>query len=380
MLNRLRGLLDDITSATDQDGPKRRDYVLVALFLALTALEIIVGVLGDDDNLPISAAITSTVGIAVIPWRRVLPAVAIVPVLAQVTFTIIAEVEGVEAYITAGLLLATIVSIYAVARWLPVRRAAIILGIIVLVDPVADLLNQGRPIAELSGRPIAIGLLVALAAVARYRATLAEQRIEEVRLLERHELARELHDVIAHHVSAIAVQAQAGGAVAAANPSVAQEVLGTIEEQASLALAEMRRMVGILRSDDNRQPHASLESFRGLATPGPPVVAVEVQADHELPSSVLAAAYRIAQESVTNARRHAEGVARIDVSLRSDDDQLELVVTNDGRTVSHIGSDGYGQVGMKERATALDGTLESGPRMAGGWQVRAEIPIEGTRR
>ena len=379
MLSRLRARIDALGTVTDEDGPKRRDHVLVALLVIIVVLELILDDSVGTGLTMVSVAAAAFASIATVPWRRVRPTLVLVPVVAQGVVNLVAESQATTGYLSGGVVIPLALGIYAVARWLPRNHAALlILGILVL-GPIPDYINGGVPWSERSARPIGIGFVVALASTARYRASLLNQRIEDARLRERQELARELHDVIAHHVSAIAVQAQAGGAVADADPTIAKQVLATIEDQASAALAEMRRMVGILRSDDNRQPHASLDSLRDLATDGPPRITVEIDAPDDLPSSVLAATYRIAQESVTNARRHANGVTLIEVAMRTDDESVTLSVINDGATVSHASPDGYGRIGMTERAEALDGTLTSGPRDRGGWEVHASVPIRGSR-
>jgi len=215
----------------------------------------------------------------------------------------------------------------------------------------------------------------------RYRANSRLREEDQVKLLEREQLARELHDTVAHHVSAIAVQAQAGRALAASQPDAAEGILEVIEEEASRALAEMRNMVGALRQGEEpdlapQRGVADIERFAHSAGDRPRVD-VELSGDlDDLGPSVEAAIYRLAQESITNALRHARHATRINVCITRDDGCVRLTVRDDGDP-SPLGagsSSGYGLVGMAERAKLLGGTLEAGPSPGRGWTVDAVLP------
>ena len=222
----------------------------------------------------------------------------------------------------------------------------------------------------------------ALGASVRYRSTARLREIDQVKLREREQLARELHDTVAHHVSAIAIQAQAGQTVAPAHPEAAVRALEVIEEAASRTLAEMRSMVGVLRDDEEpdlapQRGVADIERLARDAAHGPRVD-VELSGDlDELRPSVGAAMYRLAQESITNAMRHARHATRIDVSVAGEDDWVRLTVRDDGEAKTGGPGPGYGLVGMSERATLLGGTLEAGPSPE-GWTVSAVLPRAGT--
>ena len=198
-------------------------------------------------------------------------------------------------------------------------------------------------------------------------------------------MARELHDTVAHHVSAIAIQAQAGR-TAASRPDAAVDALGAIEEEASRTLAEMRAMVGALRQGEEPElaPQRGVADIHRLARGAGegPRVDVELAGDLDgLRPSVDAALYRLAQESITNAVRHARHATRIDVRVTGDNDDVRLTVRDDGDGPS--GADwslGYGLVGMTERAMLLGGTLEAGPGADGGWTVNALLPRNGRPR
>ena len=223
-----------------------------------------------------------------------------------------------------------------------------------------------------------------LAAEALERAERAERtRDEEARRrvdAERLRIAREVHDTVAHAVAVINVQAGVTAHVLDKRPEQARETLVTIEQTSARALDELRATLGLLRGDDRGDaPTAGLDQIKelaGMARDAGLDVTVEVRsAPRELPSAVDQAAYRILQESITNAIRHA-GPARVTVSLGYGPDDLEILVSDDGRGPDGP-ADGGGQgiVGMRERAALLGGELTAGPRPGGGFQVRARLPL-----
>lgn len=206
---------------------------------------------------------------------------------------------------------------------------------------------------------------------------------------ERARIAREMHDVVAHSLSVIVVQAD-GAAYAAEhapawNRSQAADTLGTVARTARQALAETRHLVGVLRQagDDAEyvpaqglsEIDALLESVRAAG------LDVDAQTDiaKPVPREVDLAAYRIAQEALTNALRHAGSDARVRVRLDRTPEALVIDIQDDGRGAPIIGrleGSGSGLIGMRERASAVGGTISTGPRRGGGWAVHAELPIE----
>ncbi|EIC07471.1 histidine kinase dimerization and phosphoacceptor region [Microbacterium laevaniformans OR221] len=198
--------------------------------------------------------------------------------------------------------------------------------------------------------------------------------------LDRVRIARELHDVVAHHVSAMGVQAGAARTVLDDDTAAAREALVTVETSAREALTELRQLLETLRTPDADTPAAStvrLDSIPELIAHanenGMPTTFAVVGDPTELPELVQVNLYRIAQEALTNARRHGGPDAAADVRLRFDDDHVELEVANRGRE-QVAGRAGLGIVGMRERAAASGGTLEAGPRPRGGFLVRARVP------
>jgi len=225
-----------------------------------------------------------------------------------------------------------------------------------------------------------------LAAEAEERAARAEQtKEEEARRrvdAERLRIAREVHDTVAHAIAVINVQAGVTAHVLDKRPQQARETLVTIEQTSARALGELRITLGMLRdADDRRAPTPGLgqvEELVGMAREAGLDVKLEVASPaRELPSATDQAAYRILQESITNAIRHA-GPARVTVSLTYGPDDLELRVADDGRGPRDGGdraARGQGIVGMRERAALLGGELTAGPRPGGGFQVQASLPL-----
>lgn len=200
--------------------------------------------------------------------------------------------------------------------------------------------------------------------------------------LDRVRIARELHDVVAHHVSVMGVQAGAARTVLGTDPTRAAELMTDVETSARTAIAELHNLLETLRSPDGESEDAStlgLADIDALVAraidAGLPTTYTVVGEAVPVPSVVEVNLYRIAQESLTNARRHAGANATADVRLRYETAAVELEVVNTGRTALSA-RPGLGQLGMRERAAASGGEIESGPRERGGWRVRVRVPLE----
>ena len=210
-------------------------------------------------------------------------------------------------------------------------------------------------------------------------------KAEAVIAEERARIARELHDVVAHSISIMVLQARGGRRALEAEPADAREAFSTIERTGRQALDEMRRLLGMLRGSDEAialAPQPSLRELDGLVeqmqAAGLPVqVAIEGEA-RELPSSVDLSAYRIAQEALTNALKHA-GPARARILLRYGADDLELEITDDGPGTGDGTGPGYGLVGMRERVSVYGGELQAGRRPGGGYALRVRLPLGSAR-
>lgn len=274
---------------------------------------------------------------------------------------------------------------YAVFRWGSGREGAWSLVVLLLAPTIVGSLGQPNPVGTAFGSAVIVLLAALLGAVVRYEFDLMRRRVDDARTEQREEIARDLHDTVAHHVSAIAVQAQAGRAVAEQRPEAAVDTLAVIEEEASRTLAEMREMVAALRSDDEKvalTPTAGVADIERLVatTPGSLPVRIDLRGDlDDLRPAVNSALYRLAQESITNARRHAKNASTVDVVVKGEPDHLRLTVSDDGDANGSTGPAGHGLIGMAERAKLLGGSFRAGIDRTEGWTVEVVLPRDGAR-
>lgn len=373
MTSPLRSVWD--APAAQPPPPRRvwRDWVLVGVLPPLAVLE---AAARPDVPWRVLWAIVLVALVPTLLWRRTRP----LPMLA-IAFAataVVTVLTGADSqFVTTAYLL---ILVYAVVRWGTGRAmllgAAIMLGSFILSFAIGPM-----PVGDVIGGLAVLGSAITLAVAFRWRAAARARELDRVKLVEREQLARDLHDTVAHHVSAIAIQAQAGTAVAATDPDAAARVLGVIEAEASRTLAEMRSIVRMLRRDDAAEtaPDPGIADLRrlGRSEPGGPVIDVRLSGDvDELPPTIAATVYRLAQEAVTNARRHARNASRVDVLVHADAAGIRLEVRDDGEPTASA-SPGYGIIGMIERATLLGGTCEAGAAPGGGWVVTALLPRSG---
>jgi signal transduction histidine kinase len=355
-----------------------RDWALVGA-LSLSAL--LEGTLRSDVLWrPVALALALTL-VWTLLWRRTHPllmvTIAFVPLAALSTASLATGVAPIGLYTNGFILLLP----YALLRWGSGRDVLLGLPLIMttyVLGMAADYTNFGESVAGLLFGlfPAVLGVLV------RLQSRTHAQEKEQVKLREREQLARDLHDTVAHHVSAIAVRAQAGRYVATSDPERAIDSLRVIEEEASRALSEMRVMVGALRrgEDADLTPQRGIRDIDQLAHDDhSPVIAVHIAGSlDDLSSAVDGAVYRMAQESITNAVRHARGATRIDVRVHAGESDIGLTVIDDGApSTAPSDRQGYGLLGMRERAALLCGTFEAGPQRDGGWRVTAVLPRSG---
>lgn len=376
-MKRVIGLLRSIwTAPAASPEPPRRVWVDWLLLGALPVIALVEGALRSDLAWP---ALSVAVTIALVPtllWRRQMPLQMLVLSAAVMELAALVIGAPTELYTSAYFILLP----YSLFRWGTGRAATI--GLAIILASLARTLFRSGDVGETIG-----GLTVALAAVSlgaafRFRASARLREIEQVKLLERGSLARDLHDTVAHHVSAIAIRAQAGLATAATDPDAATDALRVIEAEASRTLAEMRTLVRALRRDGAAEmmPSPRVADLEQLARAeeGGPTVDVTLSGDTEsLSPSVAAAIYRLAQESITNARRHARHATRVDVRVDADQHRVRLSVSDDGDG-SPGAAPGYGITGMMERAALLGGTCSAGRAAGRGWIVTAELPRSGS--
>ena len=281
---------------------------------------------------------------------------------------------------------AVVVALYTAAAYRPRRRLVSVLVPLALVA-IASLTVQEANWADglLAGAivglvPVAFGRVVfnRHARLARDRDLAAREAVAA----ERARIARELHDLVAHHMSVMVVQAGAARAVAAKDPAAAAEALRQIEASGRAGLNEMRRLLEILKSDQHGRDYAPQpglerldELLDGMRATGLSVETIVEGAPHALPPGVDLSAYRIVQEALTNTLKHA-GEAHARVLLRYAPDAIEIEVADVGRgaPLEAAANGGQGLIGMRERVQLFGGTLESGPRPGGGFLVRARLP------
>ncbi len=224
-----------------------------------------------------------------------------------------------------------------------------------------------------------------------YSASLRERSLREALSEQRLQIARELHDIVSHAMSVVAVQAGVGSHLIATRPDEAAKSLRAIEATARAALSETRSMLGVMRDDDydlaGRSPVPGLGNLRALvqrvADAGQPVTLRVEGRPRALPQSLELSVYRVVQEALTNVVRHAAPPATATVLIRYDDDGgLVVEVTDDGRGPGDKRGDGrgHGLAGMRERVSLLGGELSAGPRAGGGYQVVARLPAEAGAR
>ncbi|MCP4306985.1 MAG: sensor histidine kinase [bacterium] len=357
-----------------------RDWLLVAVLVALALLEVV-----TREELvwrPFSAVI-QLVPIVALLWRRTHPLLSV-----AVAWSVIAGLD-IAAIATGwdspGLdtMVGMIVFPYALLRWGSGRDAVI--GLVIMSVPHATNMVWFPSGVELTVASFAFLLFPsALGAAVRFRKRAQARAVAEAKLFEREQLARELHDTVAHHVSAIAIQAEAGWALAASDPEASVRALKTIKTEASQTLTEMRTIIGVLRQgEDEHSPHKRLSDLERLAGNGAQRPPIELEMWGKLDDvapSIQTAVFRIAQEATTNARRHARRATGITIRVEGDSRNVVVTVADDG-DASYFdpgSSAGYGLVGMNERASLHGGSFDAGPNQGRGWTVKAVLPKQGS--
>ncbi|MGZ4680870.1 MAG: sensor histidine kinase [Acidimicrobiales bacterium] len=322
------------------------------------------------------------------------------PLVAMALTLIAAAAYSAIQYPENGLPIAGMVALYTVASRTPRKQSLVAAGAVVVT--IVWLTTRGSQGLDAAGAVSNLAVFGIAYATGRYvrvrrayteqlelRAAEADERrrrdAERAVAEERLRIARELHDVVAHAMSVVAVQSGIAAHVIEQRPDQARSMLETINGTSREALDEMRRLLGVLRSE-GEAPEADLAPAPSLDDLGPLVtsiegtgVTVEVSVEGEpvaLPSGLDLAAFRITQEALTNVVKHA-GPAHADVRIRYGTDDIEIEVADDGRgAASELGSigGGHGLVGMRERVELYGGSLSTGPRPGGGFRVTARLP------
>ncbi|MFB9628855.1 sensor histidine kinase [Nonomuraea helvata] len=358
--------------------PRVFDTTLVVVFSS-PALVLLPFMIDRGEANPILGAVSYLAGMAALLMRRRRPIVAAALVAAI-------DVVGIATGIVQSVNPPMAIALYSVGRYTTGRTTAITAAGVFAA--YATTLEAVRPVTGgwvtalfFVGVPVGIGLIV------RLRAELAErgrrEAADEAVRAERRRIARELHDVVAHHITVI--NALVGGARATLPPGqeVTRDALESAEQTARQAMSEMRHLLDVLRADGGEGPDAAtgvgadrlpslIKEARkagqpaGLTVTGEPV---------ELPAAVDHAVYRIVQEALTNTRKHAVS-ARASVRLTYGPSAVEVEVVDDGLAAGGGGAPGFGLGGMAERVALCGGRLSTGPRPEGGFRVHARIPLE----
>jgi signal transduction histidine kinase len=338
----------------------------------------------------------AVMGVGIWMRRRAPVAAGVTVVGAGGLYELVVEQAGVV------LLAPALLAFYSIGAYAPLPRAAVGLGLAYTLTFLGDV-NESRSLSEwienvvfaglVAGSVWAGGVAVGVsrsrtAQLADLAAQLEREREEKARLAvaaERARIARELHDVVAHAISVIAVQAGSGRHTLKNDPAAANEALGAIESTSRQALVEMRRLLGLLR--EHNEPataaplpgidsHAELiEQARGAGL----AVSLDVEGEpRALPTGIDLAAYRILQEALTNVRKHAPR-GRAAVRLRYGEHELAIEVRDHGPPAdagpSDVEGGGHGLIGMRERVALYSGELDAGPLPDGGFRVHARLPL-----
>jgi signal transduction histidine kinase len=375
----------------------RRDAVDALVIALAIAVEVEIAIKHGSVNEPVLASLGIFFVLPLLLWRR-FPIVA--PCVALAAFAIAATVDpsGLEKIDFAALAgIATLIALGAVRD----REGAVVgllLGMTTVVyvqyrfpdtkasDLVGSAIFYGA--AWLAGRALAgraeqtRELRARVAAAEQAKTVAAEKAAVE----ERSRIARELHDVVAHSVSVMVVQSSGVRRLLKEDQHREREALLSVEQIGRQALTEMRRMLGVMRTGEEAPaalaPQPGLQHLERLVAQveeaGLPVT-LRIEGERpQLSPGVDLSAYRIVQEGLTNALKHAPG-SHAEVVVRFDEDAVHLEITDDGDGNSEEDGLGQGLVGMRERVALYGGRLEAGPRDGGGFVLRADLPVEASR-
>ncbi len=371
--------------------PPRLDIVIAAAFVLLSLLEVFVN---GTVTSPVEHVLVTGLAMASLAWRRRFPiAVAVTVVgsnlitnpegefsvllsLVLCSFTVGAETEPPRSYVGLGAVLVPFLAGLAMVGLVPSDVAA---AIVFVVGPwaVGSVLRQRSSHAA-----------EALARADRLERE-REMQASVAAAAERTRIARELHDIVSHSISVVTIQTQAVRRRLGPEHAAEAADLAAVEATAREALAEMRRLFGVLRAEGETaalapQPGlAELDRLVSQVGSGDLAVRLEVEGDpYDLPPGVDLAAYRIAQEGLTNALRHS-GATEATVRVRYGDRHLDVEVVDNGRGLSAdaaagSASSGHGLVGIRERVALYDGTVSVTPGPSGGLRLAARLPVGGT--
>lgn len=333
-------------------------------------------------------------------FRRVVPWLA-VALCTAAGIGMVLQLDG-----PAPAIATVLVIVYSVARWCqgPLGGAVLVIGAAASVAGPLSWMSNIPDGQQFAAAALLITLCLALVAVAylvgrrlqglsrsdfldrtlaaeRYSAS-TNRRAQASELADdraRTDVARELHDVVAHSLSVIVVQAEGAKAMAGKKPEQALEALDVIAHTGRSSIGEMRRIVALLRGEEHAafEPTPSLRQIPEMVAAAGDRIALTIPDEYPpVPDSLGLAAYRVVQESVTNFLKHAGPTAEATVTLKFEPNCIAIRAVDDGVAgTTAIDSSGSGVRGMRERVTAMGGTFNAGPRLGGGWQVHVQLPM-----
>jgi signal transduction histidine kinase len=363
-------------------SPAARAWLPVAILPPILLADSLISAEGPD--ITVFGVLAAFVGCLPLVLRSRLGFAALAPLLVPGIILILWQLEP-----GSTVVLIPMVALYELATRSERRRNVwvaleVVPCVVISVLPFAD--DKGELLSVVVRNTALCVLAIAAGDIVRTRREsmdllVAQQQEEAQRRLgeERLRIAREVHDVVAHAMVAINVQAGVAAHRLDQDPEQARTALRAIKDTSGEALTDLRATLGVLRGEDAEAPlgpTAGLgdldELAAGLRAAGVEVE-LEVSGVADLPGAVQAAGYRIVQEALTNALRHA-GARHVRVRVGRDGGALRVEVADDGGGAPSNGGGGSGLPGMRERAAALGGTLEAGPVPGGGWRVLAELP------
>jgi signal transduction histidine kinase len=384
-------------SRLDERWPRGRRSLAFDAVLALHATGVEIATVAASEGAPSALSIVlAVVGGGALVLRRLAPLAVLATTLAAGVAIVVLgdEPAGVAGGIALYTVAATCERTVSLSALVPTAAIAAALS-----AATAD--ATGRDASALFGATVAALLTVGVWALGAYvqtrrrytraleeRAAHAEREHEQLARIAIHEerasIARELHDIVAHSVSVMLVGVRGARDVLRTSPDVADDTLARVETSAEQSLAELRRILALLRAPERgaeSRPQPSLaeldELVAGYRDAGLPVRLEVIGERQPLPGGVELSVYRIVQEALTNVLKHSRPT-RVAVTLAFRGSRLEVEVVDDGTRVEHDGAaTGHGIVGMRERVALLGGELETGRRAGGGYRVAARLPIGG---
>ena len=312
-------------------------------------------------------------------WRRVSAVGAVLAVVAVVAVDALYGGQGLELVSST---VALVLAVYSLGAHAALRQGLAVLAMCGLVAGASVAAGDDSGASDYAFAAVVVVAPWAVGRIAggRLATAVAErERADRAAADERARIARELHDIVAHSVGVIVVQAGAAEQVLESDPAAARQSLADIRRTGKEALVDLRRMLGLLRGEEGTTeiaPQPGLDDLGPLTDRARQAgLAVELRIEgsrRPVPPGIALTAYRVAQEALTNVLKHA-GAARAEVRLRYGGDALELSVADDGREPP-AGGAGHGLAGMHERVTLFGGELEAGPLASGGFRVRVRLP------